>query len=340
MSEETTRRGGLNLGPPVPDFEVLSARPHMPPILFVFTDKSNKVLSLNKTCRMFIEQSNVFCSNGPTRLFLRSNFFTLFAFENAIKPCNDYIFISYQRRGQSKVIISPCNLLVKNYNKNIQFKLNKYRPVSVLSAFSKILERIVSNHLIDFLNKFNILSNNQYGFRKNHCTAYALIQLYDKLSNAIDQGKVTLGLLIDLSKAFNTVNHDIFLAKLEFCGVCGVALQWFKSHLSRRTQFVQYNGSYSSSKWIKGAVPQGSTLGPLLVSLYINDLCNVSQALDFILFADDANLFFPHIDPIQLMEIVNNELKKLSSSPVKLWFSIKLIATEFFSTPLNCCLAI
>ena len=83
MSKETTRRGGLNPGPPVPDFEVLSARPHMPPILFVFTDKSNKVLSLNKTCRMFIEQSNVFCSNGPTRLFLQSNFFTLFAFENA-----------------------------------------------------------------------------------------------------------------------------------------------------------------------------------------------------------------------------------------------------------------
>ena len=149
------------------------------------------------------------------------------------------------------MIISPCNLLVKNYNKNIQFKLNKYRPVSVLSAFSKILERIVSNHLIDFLNKFNILSNNQYGFRKNHCTAYALIQLYDKLSNVIDQGKVTLGLLIDLSKAFNTVNHDIFLAKLEFCGVCGVALPWFKSHLSRRTQFVQYNGSDSSSKWMQ-----------------------------------------------------------------------------------------
>ena len=238
------------------------------------------------------------------------------------------------------MIISPCNSLVKNYNKNIQFKLNKYRPVSVLSAFSKILERIVYNHLIDFLNKFNILSNNQYGFRKNHCTAYALIQLYDKLSNAIDQGKVTLGLLIDLSKAFNTVNHDIFLAKLEFCGVCGVVLQWFKSHLSRRTQFVHYNGSISSSKWIKGAVPQGSTLGPLLVSLYINDLCNVSKALDFILFADDANLFFPHIDPIQLMEIVNNELKKLSTSPVKLWFSIKLIATEFFSTPFNCWMAI
>ena len=133
-----------------------------------------------------------------------------------------------------------------------------------MPAFSKILERIVYNRLINFLNKFNILSSNQYGFRKNHSTAYALIQLYDKLSDAIDQGKVTLGLFIYLSKAFHTVNHDILLAKLEFYGVRGVALQWFKSHLSCRTQFVQYNGYNSSSKYIKRGVPQGSILGPLL----------------------------------------------------------------------------
>ena len=84
-----------------------------------------------------------------------------------------------------------------------------YRPVSVLPAFSKILERIVYNRSINFLNKFNILSNNQYGFKKNHSTAYASFQLYDKLSDAIDQGKVTLGLFIDLPKAFDIVNHDI-----------------------------------------------------------------------------------------------------------------------------------
>ena len=129
--------------------------------------------------------------------------------------------------------------------------LTNYRPVSVLPAFSKILERIVYSRLLNFLNKFNILANNQYGFRKNHSTGYALIQLYDKLSDAIGQGKITLGLFIDLSKAFDTVNHDILLAKLEFYGVRGVALQWFKSYLSCKPQFVQYNGYNSSSKYIK-----------------------------------------------------------------------------------------
>ena len=192
-----------------------------------------------------------------------------------------------------------------------------------MPAFSKILERIVYNRLINFLNKFNILSSNQYGFRKNHSTAYALIQLYDKLSDAIDQGKVTLGLFIDLSKAFDTLNHHILLAKLEFYGVRGVALQWFKSYLSCRTQFVQFNGYNSSSKYIKCGVPQGSILGPLLFLLYLNDLCNVSKALDFIPFADDTNIFFSHNDPNQLMEIVNNELKKLSS-----WFEANKLSIK------------
>lgn len=115
-----------------------------------------------------------------------------------------------------------------------------YRPVSVLPAFSKILERVMYNRLLRFLNAFKILSDNQYGFRKHHSTAYALACLYDKISSAIEN-KYTVGIFIDLSKAFDTVDHHILISKLEHYGVRGTALRWFESYLSGRQQYVEFN---------------------------------------------------------------------------------------------------
>ena len=131
-------------------------------------------------------------------------------------------------------------------------------------------------------------------------------------TNALDNNNVTLGLLIDPFKAFDTSNHEILLDKLEHYGVRVITLQWCKSYLSYRKQFVQYNGYSSSSLNITCGVPQGSILGPLLFLVYINDVSHLSKVLELILFADDTNIFYSHTDASCLMECVNLELKKIT----------------------------
>ena len=126
-----------------------------------------------------------------------------------------------------------------------------YRPVSVLPVFSKFLEKVIYKRLYSYLLKYNLLFDNQYGFRKSHSTSLALIHLYDKLSCAIDNNEFTMGVFIDLSKAFDTVDHQILLAKLNHYGVRGTLLKWFESYLSGRKQFVDLNSHSSSQMLVK-----------------------------------------------------------------------------------------
>ena len=159
---------------------------------------------------------------------------------------------------------------------------------------------------MEYFNKYNILSDKQYGFRKNHSTSLALVDLYDKISNAIDQKEIAVGIFLDLSKAFDTVNHRILFDKLKHYGIRGLAFEWVKSSFSNRLQFVQFNDCFSALKNITCGVPRGSILGPLFVLLYINDIANVSKVANLILFADDTRIFFSHND----LNYLNNVLKK------------------------------
>ena len=204
-----------------------------------------------------------------------------------------------------------------------------YRPVLILPSFSKFLERIIYNRILDYLTNLHILCDNQFGFRKNHSTMLALIDLHDKISSALDNGELAVGVFLDLSKAFDTVDHSILFDKLEHYGIRGLALKWIKSYFSNRLQFVEYNGHASSRTNISCGVPQGSILGPLFFLLYINDINNASKILQLILFADDTNVFLSHKNADCLANILNTELNKLS-----IWFranklSLNLKKTKF-----------
>ena len=188
---------------------------------------------------------------------------------------------------------------------------SNYRPVSVLPVISKILERIMYNRLVEYLNKNNIIYSKQFGFRKSHSSAMALMLLVDKISKALEDGEFAVGIFIDFSKAFDTINFNILFNKLYHYGIRGSELNWFISYLSNRKQYVYYNNQCSSLGNIACGVPQGSILGPLLFLIYVNDLAYVSDYLYMIMFADDTNALDSDKDLNVLEQRCNDEMVKI-----------------------------
>ena len=204
---------------------------------------------------------------------------------------------------------------------------SNYRPISLLSIFSKITEKLMYKRLYNFLEIHKVLYHLQFGFRASHSVNHALISMTESIKNSLDNKKFGCGIFLDLQKAFDTVNHQILLDKLEHHGIRGTALAWFRSYLSNRSQYVSVNGCSSNHLNITCGVPQGSVLGPLLFLIYINDLPNSSSKLSFYLFADDTNIYFESQSLISLQKVVNTELKH-----VKKWLDANKLALNVDKT--------
>jgi len=213
------------------------------------------------------------------------------------------------------------------FKKNFQTDVGNYRPVSILCIVSKVLERCVYNQLESFLAKNNIIYQFQSGFRTNFSTESCLVHLTDFVKSQTAKGLYTGMIMLDLQKAFDTVDHTILCEKLKTMGVQSV--EWFHSYLTGRKQTMHVNDTFSDSETVTCGVPQGSILGPLLFLCYVNDMeISISKDCKLLLYADDSAIIFSHQDPNVISKKLGCELANCNNWLVDNKLSLHIGKTE------------
>ena len=205
---------------------------------------------------------------------------------------------------------------------------SNYRPISVLPVLARVFEKIIHNQLYHYLDKNNHLFSNQSGFRALHSVVTCLLNSTDDWYVNMDNGKYTANIFIDLKKAFDTVDHDILLAKLRKYGVENLELTWFTSYLMNRKQFCKVNGVCSNTKDIRCGVPQGSCLGPLLFLIYINDLPFSLKKAKVTMYADDTSISYSSSSLEDVNQTLNSELSHLKKWLLGNKLSLNILKTQ------------
>ena len=206
---------------------------------------------------------------------------------------------------------------------------DNFRPISLLSVISKLLEKIVYKQLTSHMESNNQVFTKQFGFRKNHSCVDAIETFIGNIIECFDKDMSCLSIFIDLRKAFDTVNHSIIFDKLQAIGVNNVELQWFRSYMEERYQYVDINGSHSDLKLIETGVAQGSLLGVLLFQLIINDLHRVLKFCSSILYADDTTIYVIGKNCLFLEKKLQSDLNRVSMWLKANSLSLNITKTKF-----------
>ena len=202
--------------------------------------------------------------------------------------------------------------------------LTNYRPISILPVLSKVFELIVHEQLYTYLENNNLLSNVQFGFRRNRSTQHAVTLLSDHIRTSTDNQMYTGVVFLDLSKAFDTVDHGCLLSKLSAHGIENYELRWFENYLFNRKQYVTYQACQSEYQTVNTGVPQGSILGPLLFILLMNDIESSLLKCQILLYADDTVIYFSDKNIEQIQKILNEDISNINRWFIDNYLSINL----------------
>ena len=215
------------------------------------------------------------------------------------------------------------------YKKKDKLICSNYRPISLLSNLSKIYEKVFHKRLYEFFEKNNMFYDHQFGFRSKHSTDHALLGITENIKKNIDNQVLTCGVFIDLEKAFDTVNHNILMKKLEYYGIKGIPNCWLTDYLTNRHQRVNIGDTFSTYQTITCGVPQGSILGPLLFLIYINDMFKATKFSTLYHFADDTNLIYSNKNEKLLRKNINIDLSLIFQWLCANRLSLNVDKTEF-----------